>query len=238
MLGFSFAVICATGLLAWGLGRLLRLERRMLAAIILTCMFMNAGNYGLPLVDFAFGAEALVYASLMYIAMNLLLNSAGVVIASLGTSNLKKSLLNLIKIPTIYAAILGTLFMSMGWQLPKPIGRTIEILGNAAIPCMLIFMGLQFHNIQWKGQKLPMLLVAGVRLVAAPLMALAFNFIFHLQGPAFQAGMVESGMPSAVLTTVIATEFDIEPPFVTGVVFLTTIISPLTLTPLLAYLGA
>ncbi len=126
----------------------------MLAAVLLTSMFMNAGNYGMPLVNFAFGAEALVFAGLMFVAMNLLMNSVGIVIASLGTSDLRKSLLNLFKIPAIYAVSLGVLFLSLGWELPKPVGRTVEILGNAAIPCMLVFMGLQFHNIQWKGNKI------------------------------------------------------------------------------------
>jgi hypothetical protein len=41
-----------------------------------------------------------------------------------------------------------------------------------------------------------------------------------------------------VLTTVVATEFDVEPSFVTAVVFVTTLLSPLTLTPLLYYMGA
>jgi predicted permease len=44
-------------------------------------------------------------------------------------------------------------------------------------------------------------------------------------------------MPTAVMTTVIATEFDIHPSFVTTVVTATTLLSPLTLTPLLAILG-
>lgn len=235
---FALAVISATGLLAWILGKLLKLERRILAAVLLTCMFMNAGNYGMPLVNFAFGAEALVYAGLFFVGMNLLMNSVGIVIASLGTSNLRTSLLNLLKIPAIYAVSLGILFMSLGWELPKPVGRTVEILGNAAIPCMLIFVGLQFHRIQWKGNKLPILMVSFVRLVASPMLALVISQFLHLQGPAFQAGIVESGMPSAVLTTVVATEYDVEPAFVTAVVFVTTILSPLTLTPLLYYLGA
>jgi len=238
MLGFAMSVISVTGLLAWLMGRFLRLERRLLAAVMITSMFMNAGNYGMPLVNFAFGEEALVYAGLMFVGMNILMNSVGVVVASLGTSNLRKSLLNLFKIPAIYAVSLAILFLGLGWELPKPIGRSVEILGNAAIPCMLVFMGLQFHNIEWKGQKVPMLLVSSIRLVAAPLLALAFSLLFQLQGPALQAGVVEAGMPSAVLTTVVATEFNIEPSFVTAVVFLTTLLSPITLTPLLYYLGA
>jgi predicted permease len=48
---------------------------------------------------------------------------------------------------------------------------------------------------------------------------------------------MEAAMPTAVLTTVIALEFDVEPDFVTGVVLATTLLSPLTVTPLIAALG-
>jgi predicted permease len=43
-------------------------------------------------------------------------------------------------------------------------------------------------------------------------------------------------MPSAVITTVLGEVYDIEPAFITSVVFASTIASPLTLTPLLAWL--
>ncbi len=43
-------------------------------------------------------------------------------------------------------------------------------------------------------------------------------------------------MPTAVLTTVLAVEFDAQPVFVTGTVFSTTLASILTLTLLLRYL--
>jgi predicted permease len=238
VLGFAVVVISATGFLALVVGKFFKFERRLLAAVLLTSMFMNAGNFGLPLVNFAFGAEALAYAGLMFVGMNILINSVGVMIASLGTSDLRKSLLNLFKIPAIYGVILGILIISMGWELPKPLGRTVEILSGASIPCMLVLLGLQFHNIQWKGQKSPIALVSSIRLVIAPLLALAISSIFRIQGSALQAGIIETGMPSAVLTIVIATEFDVEPSFVTAVVFVTTLLSPLTLTPLLYYMGA
>jgi predicted permease len=59
-----------------------------------------------------------------------------------------------------------------------------------------------------------------------------------MAGPAQQAVVLEAGMPVAVLTTILATEFDVEPTFVTTAVLITTLLSPLTLTPLLAILGA
>jgi malate permease and related proteins len=77
-----------------------------------------------------------------------------------------------------------------------------------------------------------------MRLVAAPLLAILLSKPFGLLGPARQAGILESGMPTAVLAAVLATEYDLEPSFITSVVFVTTFLSPFTLTPLLAFLGA
>jgi predicted permease len=61
--------------------------------------------------------------------------------------------------------------------------------------------------------------------------------LFGLQGATRQASILEASMPTAVMCTILATEFDVEPAFVTSVVFVTTILSPLTITPLLSYLG-
>jgi predicted permease len=62
--------------------------------------------------------------------------------------------------------------------------------------------------------------------------------LFGLTGVARQAITIQAGMPAAVLTTALATEFNSDPAFVTAAVFLTTLLSPLTLTPLLSFLGA
>ena len=43
-------------------------------------------------------------------------------------------------------------------------------------------------------------------------------------------------MPTAVMTTILALEFDAHPQFVTSVVCLATLVSPLTVTLLIAYL--
>ena len=44
-------------------------------------------------------------------------------------------------------------------------------------------------------------------------------------------------MPAAVTTTVLATEYGLDPSLVTAMVYIGTLLSPLTLTPLLVYLG-
>ena len=72
------------GLLTYGLGMLFKLERSALISILVTTMFANTGNYGLPLVSFAFGEEALSYASIYFITTTVLFYTLGVFLASLG----------------------------------------------------------------------------------------------------------------------------------------------------------
>jgi len=60
--------------------------------------------------------------------------------------------------------------------------------------------------------------------------------LMGLTGPARQAGVILASMPVAVVTTILALEFEIAPAFVTSAVFVSTVLSPLTLTPLIAHL--
>ena len=78
---FTTSVIAVMGTLAFLLGKLFRLERPYLLAVILTVAFGNTGNYGLPLAKFAFGDDALAVASLFYVTTTILFNTVGVVIA-------------------------------------------------------------------------------------------------------------------------------------------------------------
>jgi len=78
---------------------------------------------------------------------------------------------------------------------------------------------------------------AGMRLLAGPLVGFALAGMFGLNTVARQANVVQASMPSAVSCTVLATEYNLEPPLVTSIVFLGTLLSPLTLTPLLVLLG-
>ena len=60
----TICVIAVMGVITYILGTLFKLERQAMTSILITTMFANTGNYGLPLVAFAFGEEALSYAGI------------------------------------------------------------------------------------------------------------------------------------------------------------------------------
>lgn len=235
---FAIILIGVVGLITWLIGGILRFDRRTLAAVMITAMFMNAGNYGLPLTSFAFGETALAYASVFFVVNAMFTNTVGIVIASSGSMSVLNAIKGLLKFPAIYALALGILFLQFGWQLPSGLDRSVTLLSNAAIPCMLVLLGMQLVNIRLDGHVLPLILTSSMRLLIAPLIAIGLTRLFGMTGPSYQAVVLEAAMPAAVLTTILATEFDAEPTFVTTVVLVTTLLSPFTLTPLLAFLGA
>jgi predicted permease len=239
MVGFTLASILAIAAITWVLGRLLHLERKMMAAVLLCTLTINAGNYGLSLNLFAFGEEALAHASLFFVTTAVVTYTLGAAVASMGKASLADSLRDLLKIPVVYVIPLALIFMYLNWKLPLPLSRSVALLGDAAIPGMLLVLGLQLEKIDqriWDVRALT--LATGMRLLGGLGFGLLLAPVFGLGGMAYNAGVLESAMPTAVLATILATEYDAEPAFVTTAVFTTTLLSPLTLTPLLFILGA
>ncbi len=235
--GFAAAVILTLGMLSFFLGKLFQLERTDLLAVILTVAFGNTGNYGLPLVKFAFGEEALAAASLFYVTTTILFNTAGVVIASLGHTDFKSAVLGIFKLPILYAVTTALLVRWLHVQIPLPIFRAVEIAANGAIPIMLLLLGLELTRIEWSRNFRALGLGVAVKLLAGPLIGLLYAGLFGLQSAIRQGNVLEASMPAAVATTVVATEYKLKPSLVTGIVFVGTALSPLTLTPLLVYLS-
>jgi predicted permease len=238
MVGFSLASILTVGAITWILGRLLRLERKILAAVLLCTLTLNAGNYGLSLNLFAFGEKALAYASLFFVTSAVITYTLGVAIASLGRASLADSLKGLLKIPVIYVVPMALIFIAMDWKLPLPLDRAVSLLSDAAIPGMLLVLGLQLQNNQRTSNLRALILASGMRLLGGLGVGLLLASVFGLGGMAYNAGVLESSMPTAVMSTILATEYEAEPAFVTTAVFASTLLSPLTLVPLLLVLGA
>ena len=208
-----------------------------MVAVMLTTMFTNAGNFGLALIDYAFGKDALAYASIYFVTSATMIYTIGVLVASMGKVSLKQAFIGLFRLPTLYALLIAFLFKRMDWELPISIQRPVELLSQAAIPTMLVLLGLQLQRAVWGTKGIALGLANIVRLVVSPFIAYGLSVPFALHGPALQAGVIEASMPTAVMSTVLATEYEVEPEFVTTVVTTTTLLSPLTLTPLLAFLG-
>ena len=120
-------------------------------------------------------------------------------------------------------------------QLPPAIARTSQLLADAAIPMMLVLLGLQLGGFG-KLKRLPLVAFStAVRLLLAPVIAIAFASLLDLSGAARFAFILQAGMPTAVMTIVLATEFDTDRDLALSVILTSSFICPFTLS-LLIYL--
>ena len=238
VVAFTVAIVVIMGLVTFLLGSLLKLERQVLTAVLITTMFANTGNYGLPLVSFAFGEGALPYAGVYFVTTTFLFFSGGVFLASLGHMTLKEAALGLFKIPTLYAVLLAILINAFGVTVPTPVLRTVDLASGAAIPLMLILLGVELARVELSGDRRALQLSVGLRLLAAPLVGLGLAALFGITGFTRQAVITQASMPSIVSSAVLAMEYQLDSKLVTATIFISTILSPLTLTPLLVLLGA
>jgi malate permease and related proteins len=214
----------------------MRLDRMTLSSFLLVAMFSNSGNYALPVVLFAFGREALSFASVYFVTSAILIYTAGILVAASGRGSVGLAFGRLLKVPALYAVTAAIIVLSTHATVPSFVMRPIGLLSDAAIPIMLLVLGMQLERAVLP--KRPMAVAAAVvlSLVVAPLIAFGLTWVLGLTGAAKQAAIIEASMPAAVITTVLALEFDLDAAFSTSVVFFTTLLSPITLVLLIAYL--
>jgi len=237
VIGFTLSIILVMGALTLALGRLFKLERPALISILITTMFANTGNYGLPLVSFAFGDKALSYAGIYFVTTTFLFYSLGVLLASLGHMNFKEAALGLFRIPTLYAVALAIIINVWSINIPAPLTRAVDLASGGTIPLMLILLGVELSRVELSSNMRALQLSVGLRLLIAPLGALLLAALFGIHGFAREGAVTQASMPSMVSATVLATEYQLDSKLITAIIFISTILSPLTLTPLLVLLG-
>src|SRR5512133_3115585 len=233
----AIGVMLTSGLLTLVGGLVLKLERQTLASALLTAMFANNGNYGLPLIAFAFGQDALAHSSIYFIFSSLLTNTLGVLIASLGHLDLKQAFLGMFKIPTMYAVLLAAIVNLTGFTIPLPLDRTVTLVAGATVPLMILLLGLELTQMRWTNHLAALGLSTSVRLLAGPLLGLLFTSLLGISGTARQAGIMEASMSAAVANANLAGEYKLDSSLVAATILVSTLLSPLTLTPLILLLG-
>ncbi len=207
----------------------LRLDRRTGSAFVLTATLVNAGNYGLPLNRFAFGAAGEARAVVFFVSTVLVTYTLGVFLASRGNLPTRDALLNILRVPLVYAALAGITLNVANIEMPTPIARTTGLLAQAAVPAMLVVLGLQLRRAELKGHIAPILAASGLRLLVAPVIGLLLALLLGISGLTRNVAVIQSAMPTAVISSILAMEFGADTEFVAGAILVSTILSMLTL---------
>lgn len=226
---FIVAVHLTLAAAGWTVARLLHRSSKMAAAYVLIAIFGNVGNFGLPLIEFRLGKDAIPIATVYFLAIMTVSFVVGVAAANLDGGRLKATLA-VFKTPALLALIPAFAVNWLDIQLPLAITRSTGLLAGAMIPTMLVALGVQLSGMKTFRFSSDVIISSGIRLLGGALLAAILAIPFGLTGVARGAGIFQSAMPAAVLTSIIAIEYDLLPNFVTTTVLFSTLASTITLT--------
>ncbi|MEC0604573.1 AEC family transporter [Bacillus spizizenii] len=206
-------------------------------AMILSSAFMNNGNYGTPVVLLVFGTAGLDTAVVLMVLQQLIMSTIGMYYAAKGGSEVggfKMVMARVIRMPVAYGALLGAILQLMRISIPKEVMTGVELVGNAAIPTIMIILGMQlalisFKHIEYRKISYSLLL----KLMVSPEIALGFTFILPMDDMTKQIMILVAAMPTAANTTLMAVQFNTRPEIVSSATFISTMLSIVTLPVLL-----
>lgn len=234
---FAFVLLFMMIMLNKLLARIFKWNQSTESATILTTAFMNGGNYGVPVILFSVGDAAIPYAIFFMVLQSLVMNSFGVYYASKSKSGIPRAIKTIFKMPATYAAVLAFVFQKIPWEIPDAAYSTLTMVGNAAIPVMMVMLGMQLASItslKFNWQVLTSAVV--VRMIISPLIAFLFIMALDVDSLIGSVLLIVAAMPSAATTTMFAIEFDTEPDLVSSITLVTTLLSIITVTVLLNFI--
>ncbi|EGR3945806.1 AEC family transporter [Vibrio cholerae] len=193
-------------------------------------MFRNSGNLAIPLFTYAFGETALLSAVLLFVVSMCLHISLGVAMLSKGSV-----LKTVLTAPVFLASSLALLLNLSGISVWSPLYNATALLGQAAVPVMLLSLGSQMMNLRLAGLKVGIISTSQSLLTGACAFALIYFFI---PLPPLQLRMMVlfTMLPPAVMNYLFAERYHIEPAQVAAMVLFGNFFSLFSL-PILLFIA-
>jgi len=204
-----------------------------------SAIFTNCGNFGLPFIALAVGGDAVGVMAVIIVLQNFIMFTFGIWMFERGKKGSAAILLNLLKIPVVYAVLLGWLINFLGqrtgFQPPQQIMLPLGYLSDSLIAVALLTLGVELSRSRITKNSLPVAAVSLMRLAVSPLVAFFLVKLLHIASPLSTILILAAGFPVAVNVFIVATEYDKDKEFASQSIFWTTIASAFTLS-LLVYL--
>jgi predicted permease len=226
----SIAAISAYALVTIGCFIMVKLGRLDLRTYLAPLIMGNTGNLGLPLALFAFGEEGLGYAVVIFAIMAIYSFTFGVWLVS-GGGSLKK----VVQEPLVGATLLGALFLWQDWQTPVFLTNTIELIGQMAIPLMLITLGVAVARLRPQSVT-PAVVASVLKAVLCIAAAWAAGVYFELAPVPLAVLILQVSTPVAVTSYLLAAKYEADSDSVAGLVGVSTLLSVIYIPLTLAFL--
>ena len=216
----------------WLVARKMRLAIATTGALILTAGLANTSFVGVPMIESFYGSSYMSIGLLIdQLGTYLVLSTLGITIACLcsrGTASVSEIARRVTTFPPLIALVLALLLMPITY--PPIVNDILQRLGNMLAPLALVSVGLQLRLGVLRGRLSPLMLGLGVKLLLAPLLlAIVYLELLGQTGNLARVTLFESAMGPQIGGAIVATQYGLDPPLVTLMVGIGSVIAFVTL---------
>ena len=240
----SFIVLSVSGfviffmlLAGWTATKMFNIKGREAAVFKAHSMFGNTIFLGFPLITALYGVEGLLYASMYQLVSTIIMWTAGVVILTRGDGRSWKKSISRVLNPNTIATLLGLIFFVFSIKLPALIVKPLSELGSATTWLSMLYIGamLVLADVGGLLGRKSLYIISINRLIIVPAILItvfaAFSAISGLSHDKIVSSVIilEASMPCMASVVIMAKELGADDHLAVGNVFVSTIISILTL---------
>jgi predicted permease len=136
---------------------------------------------------------------------------------------------HILGLPVIWSMVFAVALRLLHLELPVGIGTAVDMVGDAAIPMMLISLGLQLvHStrIVWSR---PLVTAVVMRGLVGPVVALVVGRLIGMSGLGLQSLVLAFAMPTAVNVFMQAREYESDADTVAAIVAISSLVGIVTI---------
>lgn len=196
-------------------------------------VFSNCGFMGFPILEAVYGTQGVFYGSFYVLIFQVLIWTVGVGIFT-GKQNTTtwRQVLN----PAVIAIITGFTLFVFSIKLPEPLFNALVMVGSMTTPISMLIIGSLLFEIKLSEvfSGFSIFYVTIMRLIILPLFAVSCLLFLGVKGITLGVPVLATAMPAAALIVVFAEKHGADAVLASRAVFLSTILSIITIPAMIA----
>ncbi|MDO9303785.1 MAG: AEC family transporter [Sulfuricurvum sp.] len=219
------AITLISLLLMIPLARLLFHDTKERSIATVAALIGNTGNLGIPLGIALFGEDSVPYLTLINLVNVFVVYTIGVFYYSRGEFSVRQSLLNIVKLPVLWAAMVAIALNLAGYHPSVAVDKTLMMGAYASMTMQLVLFGIYLYGIKLTQINLRLTAwVNGTKFILIPVIAFAVLGMVEMSPMVKGILFLELIVPLAVANVNLASLYNCSPHSVTVQVFVTSVL--------------
>ncbi|MDR3292335.1 MAG: AEC family transporter [Methanobrevibacter sp.] len=189
----------------------------------------NTAYLGYPIVSGIFGDDGLVRAIFFDISTPILFLFLSIILIISSGGSLKDSFKKVLGFPVLWGVSFGIIFNIFNIPIGDVLENTIKNIGVATVPLAMFSLGLSLDFSRMKKNIKIVSFISSIKLILYPLLSFVVVILLNLTELEFKVGIIESARPSSILSLILASNYGLDHELVADCIFLSTILSFITL---------